>query len=139
MPSVCAERKALLPALLLCALGTSCGQKGACDDPVEVLTAFFENLDFGDQETAFGLLDKPTRGALEKLAAETKKTSGSALKPYEFLAPTGILRNRTVKNVAARGGGKGGVSQVIVTYADGTSAPFPMSREGNCYKVHLEL
>jgi hypothetical protein len=138
MPSVCAERRVLVLALL-CAWGFSCGQRGACDDPVEVLSAFFENVDVGDQETAFGLLDKPSRGALEKLAAETKKRSGSVLGPHEFLVPTGILRNSTVKGVAARGGGKGGVSRVIVTYADGTSAPFPMSREGNCYKVHLEL
>jgi hypothetical protein len=138
MPSVCAERRVLVLALL-CTVGASCGQKGACDDPVEVLTAFFENLDLGDQETAFGLLDKPTRGALETLAAETKKRSGNVLKPHEFLVPTGILKNRTVKSVAAKDGSKGGVTRVIVTYADGTSAPFPMSREGNCYKVHLEL
>jgi len=140
MPSACAERRVLILLALLCAWGaSSCGQRGACDDPAEVLTAFFENLDFGDQETAFGLLDKQSRGALEKLAAETKKRSGSVLRPHEFLVPTGILRNRTVKGVAAKGGGKGGASQVTVTYDDGTTAPFPMSREGNCYKVHLEL
>jgi hypothetical protein len=135
-----ASRKGPGPAvlILLIALWPGCGRQEGCSDPKEVLNLFFTGIEAGDLEAAYGLLDAESRKALESIASETTRLTGRSFEPHEFLVPNrfdkkpGIARIQTEK-------GKGKGLTVVILYEDGSSEPFPLTREGNCYKVHIDI
>ena len=142
MPSDCAEavlRKRTGPAVLvfLAALALGCGRQEGCEDPKEVLNIFFASIEAGDQETAFELLDAETRKRLESMASEANRMTGRSFKPQELLVPHRFDRNSGIAKLLTEGEGKN--LTVVVSYEDGSTAPFPLTREGNCYKVHLDI
>lgn len=136
MPSGFAERGALLVALAA-VLWLGCGRQEGCDDPEEVLNFFFASVEAGDQETAYGLLDAESRNKLVKIADETNRTTGRSFKPHEFIVPQRFDRKPELSRIQAGEGGKD--PNMVVTYKDGSSRTFPLTKEGNCYKVNLDI
>ncbi len=136
MPSGFAERGAAI-VTLAAALWLGCGRQEGCDDPKEVLNFFFASVEAGDQETAYGLLDAESRKSLEKIAADTNRTTGRSFKPHEFLVPQRFDRKPGLSKIQAGESGKD--PNVVITYKDGSSRTFPLAREGNCYKVNLDI
>ncbi|MFH1438716.1 MAG: hypothetical protein ABIJ56_23605 [Pseudomonadota bacterium] len=140
MSSASGRTPAGLPALVIAAALTavSCGGKEACDKPREVIEVFFGSIDAGDRETAFNLLDKESRSQLRKIAEETTAKTGRPMEPHEMIVPKRFDKRGEIKEIIpVKEGGE--VKSLKITFTGGESAGLPLSREGNCYKIHLEL
>ena len=140
MSSASDRAPAGLAALLVAAalVAGSCGGKEACDKPREVIEVFFGSIEAGDRETAFNLLDEESRSKLRKIAEETQAKTGRSMEPYEIIVPKRFDKKGEIKEIqAVKEGGK--VKSMQITFTSGESAGLPLGREGNCYKIHLEL
>jgi hypothetical protein len=124
--------------LLSAACLFSCGRDEACEKPGEVIEAFFSYIESGDRAAAFKLLDGESRSALEKLAGDIEKKTGKTLEPYEFIVPGSIKNRKKVAGVKIESG-EGKQPRVVVKIEGGGEETFPMAREGNCYRVHLDI
>ena len=137
--SSASDRTPLLAFLVAAVLtAASCGGKEACDKPREVIEVFFGSIEIGDRETAFNLLDRESRSQLTKVSEETKAKTGLSMEPYEMIVPKRFDKRGEIKEIQpVKEGGK--VKSMKITFTSGASALLPLSREGNCYRIHLEL
>jgi hypothetical protein len=140
MPSASDEKIVLLlAAMALAARLAGCSNQGPCEKPGEVIEAFYAGVEAGDLESAWKLLDKDSRTALEKISQETKAKTGQAFPPHELIVPGLTERKGEIKKIEPRKEKGGRMETVVVQFEDGTSAIVPMAREGNCFKVHLGI
>ncbi len=121
--------------------GSGCRWGAPCENPQEVIEEFYIAVENADMLTAWGLLDRKSREALEKISSELKTKTGSKMPPWHLLVPGSTQKQGKIARIKLesekRGTGK--VSNVTLIFQDGTSKIIPLVREGNCFKIRLEL
>jgi hypothetical protein len=124
----------LLFALLSCARPPPAGAAG----PAEAVQAFSEAVAHGDSAAAWALLSTHTQQQADALASEVRARTGSATPAsgrqmlFASLLPTGKVTARDWSR-------DGGAAQVIAVDASRRAHPFRAVREGELWRLDLDL
>jgi len=101
--------------------------------PIEAVQAFSAAVSRGDAPAAWELLSARTQAAADAVAADAGLGSGAGRRMlFGSAIPGG-------KVLAREAGHDGGVALVVVTGASGESHTFRTVREGNGYRLDLDV
>jgi hypothetical protein len=130
----------MLPFAVLVLLA-GCGPEVPCEKPEKVVEKFFLSVAYSDTAMAYELIAGADRRILAERAERASEVTGRDLAPDEMIVPglvelDGPLSGTSFEAVAVE---VGDVSEVEITFGDGTTARAAVVKEAGCYRVPLGL